>query len=39
MQKNHEGSLRHHLPERAVFVFSCLLSIPTNYIEDAKMKA
>lgn len=34
--KNHEGGLYHHLRQRAVFVFSCLLAIPVSYIESAR---
>jgi amino acid permease len=34
--KNHEGGLHHHLRQRAVFVFSCLLAIPATYIETAR---
>lgn len=36
MQKNYEDRLPDYLPERTVFVFSCLLSIPPSYIENAR---
>ncbi len=36
MQKNYESRLSHHLHKCTVLVFSCLLSIPSSYIEAAK---